>query len=36
MRKLAGAGAAAGDGAEIFDELEPKLHKNGPAPQHCW
>jgi hypothetical protein len=24
----------AGAGAEIFDTLEPELHKNGPAPQH--
>jgi hypothetical protein len=27
-------GKMVGAGAEIFDKLEPKPHKNGPAPQH--
>jgi hypothetical protein len=30
----AGAEAGAKAGAEIFDKLEPELHKNRPAPQH--
>jgi hypothetical protein len=29
------AGARAVAGAEIFDKLEPELHRNLPAPQHC-
>jgi hypothetical protein len=31
MGKMVGTGA----GAEIFDKLEPELHKNRQAPQHC-
>jgi hypothetical protein len=31
--KKVGAGARAGAGVEIFDNLEPEPHKNGPAPQ---
>jgi hypothetical protein len=27
-------GKMVGAGAEIFDQLEPEPHKNGPAPQH--
>jgi hypothetical protein len=33
--EVVGAGAGAKIRVEIFDKLEPELHKKGPAPQHC-